>query len=75
MSTEIEVLKFVCRGLEQAKISYMLTGSFAANFYAIPRMTRDLDFYLEKDAIDKAIAYQGMFNIIIKNIFKNGWKF
>jgi len=44
---EIEVLKIVCSKLDQQKIPYMITGSFAANFYAIPRMTRDLDIVIE----------------------------
>ncbi len=47
MSIELDVLKHVCIGLEEAKIPYMLTGSFAANFYAVPRMTRDIDIIVE----------------------------
>jgi hypothetical protein len=47
MSEEIEILKEVCHKLEQAGISYMLTGSLAANLYATPRMTRDIDFVVE----------------------------
>ena len=47
MSEEIDVLKLVCRKLESAGIRYMLTGSLAANFYAAPRMTRDIDFVIE----------------------------
>ena len=38
MSREFEVLKLVCHRLDQVDIPYMLTGSFAANFYAVPRM-------------------------------------
>lgn len=33
--------------LEAAGIPYMLTGSMAANFYATPRMTRDIDVVIE----------------------------
>lgn len=47
MSEELNVLKIVCQKLELANILYMLTGSFAANFYAVPRMTRDIDIVLE----------------------------
>lgn len=47
MSEAIEILKKVCFKLEAAKIPYMLTGSFAANFYALPRMTRDIDIVIE----------------------------
>ena len=44
MQTEIDVLRDVSRKFEQAGIAYMLTGSTAMNYYAEPRMTRDLDF-------------------------------
>lgn len=47
MSQEIELLKAVCRRLEQAPIPYMLTGSLAAHFYSVPRMTRDIDIVIE----------------------------
>lgn len=47
MSKELDVLKLVCYRLEQANLLYMVTGSFAANFYALPRMTRDLDIVIE----------------------------
>lgn len=43
MLTELEVLKDVIQRLEQAAIDYMLTGSVAMNYYAVPRMTRDID--------------------------------
>ena len=39
MSDELEVLKAVTAELERAGIPYMVTGSMAANFYAVPRMT------------------------------------
>lgn len=47
MSQELNILKHVCVRLEQLAIPYMLTGSFAANFYAVPRMTRDIDIVIE----------------------------
>lgn len=47
MSEEIDLLKSVCVRLELADIPYMLTGSLAANFYAMPRMTRDIDIVIE----------------------------
>lgn len=40
---EIEVLADVADRLERIGVQYMLTGSFAMNLYAEPRMTRDLD--------------------------------
>jgi hypothetical protein len=84
MSEELEMMKLVCSRLEQSDVPYMLTGSFAANFYAVPRMTRDIDivielqkvdvdkvfklfkdeFYLNKNSIEEAVQYEGMFNII-----------
>lgn len=33
----------VARRLDGAEIPYMVTGSMALNYYALPRMTRDLD--------------------------------
>jgi hypothetical protein len=47
MSEEFDVLKIVVNRLEQAGIPYMITGSMAANFYVVPRMTRDIDIVLE----------------------------
>lgn len=57
MSYELEVLKLVCQRLEQYKLPYMLTGSFAANFYTIPRMTRDIDIVIQihKAEIDRIV--------------------
>lgn len=47
MSDELDILKSVTARLEAAGIPYMLTGSMAANFYATPRMTRDIDVVVE----------------------------
>ncbi len=41
--TELDVLKDVTARLTGNGIDYMLTGSFAMNYYAQPRMTRDID--------------------------------
>lgn len=46
-SEELKVLKEVARRLEQAGVAYMVTGSIAGNFYAVPRMTRDVDIVVE----------------------------
>ncbi|HEY0729832.1 MAG TPA: hypothetical protein VGD38_17240 [Pyrinomonadaceae bacterium] len=43
IETELDVLRDVSRRLESAGISFMLTGSVAMNYYALPRMTRDID--------------------------------
>lgn len=47
MIGELEVLKIVVKMLRSASISYMITGSIAVNFYATPRMTRDIDIIIE----------------------------
>ena len=52
MSEEAEILKLVCRRLEAAAIPYMITGSMAANLYAVPRMTRDIDVVIEAQSGD-----------------------
>ena len=40
---EIDIVRDISRRFENAGISYMLTGSMAMNYYAQPRMTRDID--------------------------------
>lgn len=57
MSLELDILNLTCNRLNQANIPYMLTGSFAANFYAVPRMTRDIDIVIaiQKSKIDTLI--------------------
>ena len=47
MSEELEVLNEVARRLDETGIAYMITGSMAANFYTVPRMTRDIDIVVE----------------------------
>lgn len=47
MSDELDVLQSVTVQLEGAGIPYMVTGSMAANFYTVPRMTRDIDLVIE----------------------------
>jgi uncharacterized nucleotidyltransferase DUF6036 len=54
MLSELEVLKDVCARLEKAHIEYMLTGSMAMNYYAQPRMTRDIDIVVELEMSDAA---------------------
>ena len=40
---EIDIVRDISHRFEQARIPYMLTGSMAMNYYAQPRMTRDID--------------------------------
>ena len=47
MTDELEILKLVAMRLDAAGIRYMVTGSIAMNFYAQPRLTRDVDVVVE----------------------------
>ena len=40
---EIDIGRDISRRFQQGKVPYMLTGSMAMNYYAQPRMTRDID--------------------------------
>jgi len=50
MTDELETLLDVARRLQDADIPYMVTGSFAMAFYAVPRMTRDIDIVISPPA-------------------------
>ena len=43
MQNELDIVRDMSLRFENAKIDYMLTGSMAMNYYAQPRMTRDID--------------------------------
>lgn len=43
MQNELDIVRDVSARLDGAGIGYMLTGSMAMNYYAQPRMTRDID--------------------------------
>lgn len=43
VQNELDIMRDVSRRLDSAGIAYMLTGSMAMNYYAHPRMTRDID--------------------------------
>ena len=43
MQNELDIVRDVSARLERGGIEYMLTGSMAMNYYAQPRMTRDID--------------------------------
>ncbi len=62
MNEELEVLETVTHALHNAEIAYMVTGSIAMNYYAFPRMTRDIDIVIEMQEKDTAI---------IVNLFKD----
>lgn len=49
MTDELEVLGIVSDRLREARVPFMLTGSFAMAYYGRPRMTRDLDLVVAMD--------------------------
>ncbi len=57
MLSELDILREISKRLETTGIAYMLTGSMAMNYYAQPRMTRDLDLVvrLAEHDIDKLV--------------------
>jgi hypothetical protein len=84
VNPELEVLRMVARRLDALGIAYMVTGSMALSYYAVPRMTRDIDvvvalsagdaerlvdafagdFYVDADAVRRAVEERGLFNAI-----------
>ena len=50
MKNEIDVLRDLASKFAKGNIDYMLTGSMAMNFYAEPRMTRDIDLVVALDS-------------------------
>ena len=49
IQTELDVLRDVSRRLTSGGVAFMLTGSMAMNYYAQPRMTRDIDLVVSWD--------------------------
>ena len=52
MQNELDIIRDVSRRMDDAGIAYMLTGSMAMNYYAQPRMTRDIDLVVALTAAD-----------------------
>jgi hypothetical protein len=52
MKNETDILRDLSDKFAQEGIAYMLTGSFAMNYYAQPRMTRDLDVVVQLTSQD-----------------------
>ena len=48
----MDILRDVSRRLDDAGIAYMVTGSMAMNYYAQPRMTRDIDIVIALEPDD-----------------------
>ena len=55
MNEQLEVLSIVTHALNGAGIAYMITGSIAMNYYAFPRMTRDIDIVIELQRKDLSV--------------------
>lgn len=60
MKTELDVLRDVSMRLESGGVEFMLTGSMAMNYYAQPRMTRDIDLVV-KLAADQTDLFMDLF--------------
>jgi len=61
MWNELDVVRDVSHRLDAAGLEFMLTGSMAMNYYAQPRMTRDIDLVVALTAshaskIEKAFS-------------------
>jgi hypothetical protein len=52
MQNQLDILRDVTKRFDEAGFEYMLTGSFALNYYAEPRMTRDIDIVVALDPKD-----------------------
>ena len=58
MQNELDVVRDVSARLDGAGFAYMLTGSMAMNYYAQPRMTRDIDIVVALRPSDAARVVQ-----------------
>lgn len=58
MQNELDIVRDVSARLDGASIGYMLTGSMAMNYYAQPRMTRDIDVVVALQPADAARVVQ-----------------
>jgi hypothetical protein len=54
-TTELDLLREVSQKLDGAGIAFMLTGSVAMNYYAQPRMTRDIDLVVALNPSDAKV--------------------
>ncbi|MGI8565976.1 MAG: hypothetical protein ACR2LZ_05775 [Pyrinomonadaceae bacterium] len=52
MKNEIDVIRDLAKKFAEGGIDYMLTGSLAMNYYAQPRMTRDIDVVVRLEPQD-----------------------
>lgn len=88
MSQELEILQMVTTRLAEAGIPYMVTGSIAMSYYAVPRMTRDIDIVVEiaeEDVeqtvrlfqrdfyVDREMVQQAVKNQLMFNVIHNAY--
>jgi hypothetical protein len=52
VKNELDILRDISGKFTEARIPFMLTGSMAMNYYAQPRMTRDIDLVVALEAKD-----------------------
>ena len=57
VNEQLDVLKLVAERLQHADIAYMISGSIALNYYAQPRLTRDIDIVvaLQREDTERVI--------------------
>lgn len=65
MKTELDILRDLSKRLDSAGIGYMVTGSVAMNYYAQPRMTRDIDVVMDLRESDA----ETLTNLFIKDYY------
>ena len=58
MQNELDIVRDISARLDGANMGYMLTGSMAMNYYAQPRMTRDIDVVIALQSTDAARVVQ-----------------
>jgi hypothetical protein len=58
MKNELDIVRDVSAKLLKLKIPFMLTGSMAMNYYAPPRMTRDIDLVIEMKPEDVSAFWE-----------------
>ena len=58
MNEQLDVLQLVAERLQHADIAYMISGSIALNYYAQPRLTRDIDIVvaLKREDTERVIS-------------------
>ena len=67
MKTELDIIADISSRFEHLAIPFMLTGSIAMNYYAEPRMTRNIDvvIMLQAEDVKKLVSkFAGIITLI-----------